>query len=36
MNRKALWTVLYWALAIALVLAVQSRWQGAQQTETVP
>jgi cell division protease FtsH len=36
MNRKALWTVLYWALAIALVLAVQSLWQGAQQTETVP
>jgi cell division protease FtsH len=36
MNRKPLWTVLYWALALALVLGVQSLWQGVQQTETVP
>jgi cell division protease FtsH len=36
MNRKQLWTLLYWALAFALVLGAQSLWQGVQQTETVP
>ena len=36
MNRKQLWTLLYWALAFALVLGVQTLWQGVQQTETVP
>jgi len=36
MNRKQWWTALYWLLALALVLGVQTLWQGVQQTETVP
>jgi len=36
MNKKQWWTVLYWLLALALVLGVQTFWLGAQQTEVVP
>lgn len=35
MNSKQLWSLLYWALALVLVLGLQVFWQGNQHTETV-
>jgi len=36
MNARQRWTVLYWLLAMLLMLGLQSYWQGTRQTETVP
>lgn len=36
MDRKQLLNSVYWALALALILWLQTVWQGAMQTESVP